>query len=66
MSILGRYEGAKRMCKVLRRIIRRKLRPIFDLWVTAVIEMMRLDYASAATTIQALVRGHLSRSRLST
>jgi hypothetical protein len=66
MSILGRYEGAKRMCKVLRRIVRRRLRPRFDLWVKVVIDMMRIDYASAATTIQALVRGHICRSRLTT
>jgi hypothetical protein len=62
LKIFGRYEGAKRISKVLRKIVRRRLRPIFNMWVDMIIAMMRKEYITAAIKIQAIARGFLVRT----
>jgi hypothetical protein len=62
LKIFGRYEGAKRISKVLRKIVRRRLRPIFNMWVDMIIAMMRKEYIAAAIKIQAIARGFLART----
>jgi hypothetical protein len=64
LSILGRYEGAKRMSKVLRRIVRRRLRPFFNAFVNATVLLIREEYVIAAVKIQAIARGFIIRTVL--